>query len=108
MDDIEIRFERENLEGIVPVGTYLIDAAKRLGVRLPDGCDAESNEHSCEITVTAGGDLLSPMTSAEATYFSAGAGTPNRRLADQARIDKPGEIVIMTAEKKAQKAAEEE
>jgi len=32
MEDVEIRFTREDIEGIVTIGTYLGDAMRRLGV----------------------------------------------------------------------------
>jgi uncharacterized 2Fe-2S/4Fe-4S cluster protein (DUF4445 family) len=108
MNDVEIKFERENLEGIVPVGTYIIDAAKRLGVRFEESCDAESGEHHCLVTVASGEYLLSQMTSAETAYFSGGTRANNQRLADQARIERPGELVIMTAEKKKSETDERE
>lgn len=108
MNDVEIRFEREKLEGIVPVGTYLADAAKRLGVRFESNCDPETGEHSCLVTVVSGGDLLSPLTTTESAYFSAHGNTGKQRLADQAKMDKAGEIVVMTTEKKTEKATESE
>jgi ferredoxin len=108
MNDVEIRFDREKLEGIVPVGTYLADAAKRLGVRFGSDCDQESGEHFCSVTVISGSDLLSPLTATENTYFSAHGNTGKQRLADQAKIIKAGEIVVMTTEKKTEKATESE
>ena len=35
MQQAEIKFEREDLEGLVAVGTYLAEAARRMGVDLP-------------------------------------------------------------------------
>lgn len=97
MAEVAISFEREKREGIVPIGTYLIDAAKRFGVRIDDS--AEGGDHTCSVVVTTGSQLLSPLTKIEREQFAQGKRT-NERLACQAKIDKPGEIVIMTDEKK--------
>jgi ferredoxin len=107
MAEVEVKFERENREGVVAVGTYLIDAAKRFGIHFDEICVRESDEHHCAVTVSSGIDLLSPMTSAEKEYFEKNGRTTNERLACQAKIEKPGEVVIMTKEK-AKDAAEEE
>ena len=104
MSDVEIRFEREGLEGIVPVGTYLSDAAARMGVRFDDNCGNDQDTHCCVVTVTEGEELLSGATAAENEYFAAADGKKGERLACQAKIVSPGELVIMTKEKK--KAAE--
>lgn len=108
MKDVEIKFEREGLEGIVPVGTYLADAARRLGVRFPEPCVSGSGEHFCAVTITHGGELLSPPTSIETAYFEAHGSHKGQRLADQAKIERPGEISVMTTEKKTEKKDESE
>ena len=99
MKEVEIRFERENQEGVIPPGTYLIDAAKRFGIRFDDVCDIESGTHFCSVTVTKGSQLLSGETKAETTYFKSNPRGTNERLACQARIEDPGEVVVMTKEK---------
>ena len=99
MKEVEIRFERENQEGIVPPGTYLIDAAKRFGIRFDETCDVTGGTHFCAVTVTTGSDLLSGDTKAESEYFKTNQRSTNERLACQARIDEPGEVVVMTKEK---------
>lgn len=105
MQEVEIRFERENHEGVVAPGTYLIDAAKRFGIRFDGVCDLESGTHFCSVNVTTGSDQLSPETKAETKYFKTNPRGTNERLACQARIDHPGEVTVMTKEK--QKAASE-
>ena len=106
MAEVDIRFEREDREGVVAVGTYLIDAAKRFGIHFDDICDPESAEHRCSVTVSSGIFLLSPLTSVETEYFEKNGRQTNERLACQAKIEKAGEGVIMTKEK-AKDAAEE-
>ena len=105
MQEVEIRFERENQEGVVPQGTYVIDAAKRFGIRFEEPCDLASGTHFCAVNVTTGAQLLSADTKAENEYFKSNPRGTNERLACQARIDDPGEVVVMTKEK-AKAAAE--
>lgn len=99
MAEVEIRFEREGREGVVPAATYLIDAAKRFGIRFDGVCDEEARTHHCSLNVTTGSQLLSPDTKAESEYFADHGRGTNERLACQARIDGQGEVVVMTKEK---------
>ena len=107
MNDADIRFEREKLDAVVPVGTYLIDAARRVGVRLENECDPAKRLHNCEVSVIQGAANLSAVTKAELEHFASTGRRDNERLACEARIEKPGEIVIMTKEK-AQEPKQEE
>jgi len=106
MAEVEIKFERENREGVVAVGTYVIDAAKRFGIHFDEICVQASGEHHCPVVISSGIDLLSPLTETEKEYFEKNGRKTNERLACQAKIDKAGEVVIMTKEK-AKDAAEE-
>lgn len=106
MAEVEVKFERENREGVVAVGTYVIDAAKRFGIHFEDICVRESAEHHCAVVVKSGIDLLSPLTSAEEEHFKKHTRKTNERLACQAKIEREGEVVIMT-EEKVKEAAEE-
>jgi len=110
MADVEIRFEREELEGLVPVGTYIGDAMRRLGIRDVEPCNARGEEHDCEVEITSGEDLLSPPTSIESEHFGGSSRKAGQRLACQAKIERSGEVVVMTkekAEKKEEEKAEE-
>ena len=106
MKEVEIRFKREHQEGVIPPGTYLIDAAKRFGIRFDGACDAAAGIHFCAVNVPTGSQLLSEETKAETDYFSSNPRSTNERLACQTRIDEPGEVVVMT--KKKEKAAASE
>src|SRR5438874_120516 len=97
--DVEIRFEREALDGVVAVGTYLNDAAKRLGIPIDADCVPMQGIHSCEVTITAGAELVSSGTTTETEHFAGRGRKGNERLACEARIEKSGEIMIMTKEK---------
>jgi ferredoxin len=107
MAEAELKFEREKREGVVAVGTYLIDAAKRFGIHFDDICVYESEEHHCSVIISSGIDLLSPLTAAENEYFEKNGRKTNERLACQAKIEKAGDIVVMTKEKAKDKAEEE-
>lgn len=107
MSDVYIHFVREDLQGTVAVGSYLSDVLKRFGVRCTDECDRASDFHGCEINITVGEDLLSPPTLAETEHFGKSRRTANRRWACEAKIVKPGEIVIMTDEKQETPKADE-
>lgn len=99
MSEVLIRFESEELEGIVAVGTYLMDAAKRLGVGVDDRCRRESEPHHCSMKVSKGADLLSEPTSTETDLLGASRISKGERLSCQAKIEKNGEVTIMAVEK---------
>jgi ferredoxin len=100
MTEAEITFEREGRDGIVAVGSYLVDAMKRLGIRLDADCQPAEDIHFCMVEIKEGAEHLSPLTAHETEHFSQDGRTNNERLACQAKIEKPGEIVVMTQEKK--------
>jgi ferredoxin len=98
--EAELKFEKENINGIAVVGSYLIDAAKRLGVEITDDCGRLGLCDSCAVTVTSGAEFLSEPTKAELEQLSEDRRKQGERLSCQAKIAKEGEIVIMTREKK--------
>lgn len=109
MADAVVNFERENAEGLIAVGSYLSDAAKRLGVKFDPECTPEPAEHNCAIEVTEGADLLSEKTTAEKDILKEGSLGDSWRLACHAKIEKAGEVVVMTKEKpKVNEEAEKE
>jgi ferredoxin len=107
MKEAEVKFENEGRDGVVPVGTYLVDAAKRLGIRPEAACVPDELSHYCELNITSGSEFLSERTSAENEYFKGTATGRDARLGCQARIDAPGEVVIMTRSKKESEAKDE-
>jgi ferredoxin len=104
MAEAEIKFEREGIEGIIPVGSYLGDALRRFGIRHYEKC---SEEHDCVVDIVKGADLLSPATSEESARLTDRGNSGSRRLACHARIESEGEIVIMTQEPKEAPKPEE-
>ncbi|MDQ3062294.1 MAG: hypothetical protein M3R14_05450 [Acidobacteriota bacterium] len=105
--EVEIKFEREDRNGIVAVGTYLLDAAKRLGIELQSEEFGETEFFV--VKVTSGSELLSAPTKTEIELLSAERRGQGERFACHAKIERFGEINIMTTEKKQEeKAADEE
>ena len=97
MEEVDIKFERENIIGIVPVGTYLYDAAKRFGIEVE--CERTGATDSCAMQILSGRELLSDFTKAETELLSAERRKNGERLACQAKFEKSGEVTIMTTEK---------
>ncbi|HEX8565217.1 MAG TPA: 2Fe-2S iron-sulfur cluster-binding protein [Pyrinomonadaceae bacterium] len=105
---IEIKFEVENQperSGVVPEGTYLWDAAKRLGVHLKAECDGRGACDTCAVTILKGGQTLSTATSAEMQHLTDERRANGERLACQTRIERNGELTVMV---KKQEVEEEE
>lgn len=100
MNEAEIKFVREEVEGVVAVGTYLIDAIKRIGVFNFESCDRANGIHHCKVIVSLGIGLLSKLTEAETEHFTSNGRRTNERLACEAKIERPGEINIMTEKAK--------
>jgi ferredoxin len=107
MNEVEIKFEPDNLGGVVPTGTYLLDAAKRLGVRLKGDCRNEEKIHVCQMTVTSGRSLLSDPTAAELEYLSAEDIIKGERLGCHAKLERSGEITITVKKQEEEKPVEE-
>lgn len=107
MKEVEVKFDREDLEGVVPAGTYIIDAAKRFGIFFDEPCDVSADSHFCSVVIKSGIDLLSPDTKAETEHFASRSRRTNERLACQVKIEKPGEVVVMTEEKKEKEKEKE-
>lgn len=99
MNDVEIRFEPDGLSGLVAVGTYLIEAAGRLGVEIEDSCGRKGECEDCRVTVVSGKELLSEPTTAEISVLSLERISKGERLSCQAKIIASGEIVVMKPEK---------
>lgn len=108
MAEAEIKFERENRDGVVAVGTYLFDAARRLGVEVEAECGRIGECDSCEMRITHGIDFLSEPTAAEIRQLSAARRKNRERLSCQVKFEKPGEVVAMTNKKKKEDLPKDE
>ena len=93
---ISITFEPSGLTGVVAEGTYLIDAARRMGVSLGEGCTIGKGEcPNCLIAVKSGLTLLSTPSAAELKQLNEESLALSQRLACQVKLQYPGEVVVM-------------
>lgn len=101
-----MKFEREGLDGIIPVGSYLADAAARFGVRFEEKCVPAEGLHHCKVTVEQGKDVLTELTEAEKKGLSENEKAGGARFACQAKVIEPGEIVVMTKKNEEKPSAD--
>ena len=95
---VSITFEPSGISGVVAEGTYLIDAARRMGVSFGAGCTAGKGEcPACLVSVKTGAHLLSLPSLAEEKQLGVEHLDQSLRLACQVKIESPGEVVVMAA-----------
>ena len=95
---VSITFEPSGISGVVAEGTYLIDAARRMGASLGAGCTAGKGEcPACLVSVKTGANLLSVPSLAEETQLGTEQLDQSLRLACQVKIENHGEVVVMVA-----------
>ena len=95
---VSITFEPSGINGLVAEGTYLIDAARRMGAPLGAGCTAGKGEcPACVVSVKAGANLLSPPSLAEEQQLGTEHLDQSLRLACHAKLENHGDVVVMTA-----------
>jgi ferredoxin len=92
--NVEWKVGDEERNGIVAKGTYLWDAAKRLGVRLPAECDGRGECDTCAVVVEEGATLLSGLTDAERVRLSPERLAAGERLACQTKVEHAGDLVL--------------
>ncbi|MBV9209542.1 MAG: (2Fe-2S)-binding protein [Acidobacteria bacterium] len=92
---VDIKFEPSGRSGIVAEGSYLWDAAKRLGVRLPAECEGRGECDTCAVIVKTGATLLSSLTEAERERLSPERLAAGERLACQTKVERGGELVLV-------------
>ncbi len=103
--EVEIRFRTtsdhdKELFGLVPEGSYLLDAARRLGVRLEKICEEIPVCAEFVFKIEKGAGLLSQPTKLELEHLNDDRRNNGERLAGQAKIVKSGEIIVMPIPKK--------
>ena len=99
---VSITFEPSGLSGVVAEGTYLVDAARRMGVSLGEGCTIGKGEcPACLVSVKTGVTLLSTPSAAELKQLNEEDLAQSHRLACQVKLQFPGEVVVMAAARKA-------
>ena len=92
--NVEWRVDGEGRTGLVAEGTYLWDAAKRLGLSLPAECGGRGECDTCAVVVEEGATLLSGLTDAERTRLSPERLAAGERLACQAKAEQTGSLVL--------------
>jgi 2Fe-2S ferredoxin len=92
--NVEWKIEGETRSGVVAEGTYLWDAARRLGVKLPSECDGRGQCDTCAVVVEEGAPLLSGLTDAERERLSPERLAAGERLACQAKVEHGGDVVL--------------
>jgi len=107
MVDVEIIFEPDKQAGLVAVGTYIVEAAERLGVKIVTECEKRGECDSCKVKILSGAELLSEPTKMEIQRLSIQQiQNEGERLACQAKIIKSGELTVMTFEQKKEEPKE--
>jgi len=95
---VSITFEPSGLSGVVAQGTYLIEAARRMGASLGAGCTGGKGEcPSCVVSVKSGAELLSPPSAAEEKQLGIENLDQSYRLACQTKLENQGDVVIMVS-----------
>lgn len=95
---VSITFEPSGINGVVAQGTYIVDAARRMGAPLGAGCTAGKGEcPACVVSVKAGADLLSRPSLVEEQQLGAEQLAQSLRLACQVKIENHGDVVVMSA-----------
>ncbi|MGH9900643.1 MAG: 2Fe-2S iron-sulfur cluster-binding protein, partial [Pyrinomonadaceae bacterium] len=92
--NIEWKTDGPGHSGVIAEGTYLWDAAKRLGVRLPAECEGRGECDTCAVVVEQGATLLSTLTDAERARLSPERLAAGERLACQAKVEQGGDLVL--------------
>jgi ferredoxin len=106
---VSITFEPSGISGVVAEGTYLIDAAHRMGVPLGVGCTTGKGEcPACFVSVKEGADLLSPPSVAEEKQIAREQLDQALRLACQVKLENHGDVVVMIAARPAWQPAPDE
>jgi ferredoxin len=104
--NVSITFEPSGISGLVAQGTYLIEAARRMGAPLGAGCLAGKGDcPSCVVAIKAGASLLSPPTSIENKVLGIVGLSDSLRMACQAKIEGQGDIVLMVTAYRPQETA---
>lgn len=92
--NVEWKIDGQSHTGIVAEGTYLWEAAKRMGVRLPADCEGKGTCDTCAVKVLEGATLLSSLTNAERELLSPERLLAGERLACQTKVERGGDLVL--------------
>jgi len=99
---VTVTFEPSGVSGMVATGTYLIDAAKRLGAPVGVGCmRGKGHCATCVVKVMSGSELLSIPGSIEQTFLSQEQLDESLRLVCHAKLEGDGEVVVRVVRQEA-------
>ena len=103
---VSITFEPSGISGVVAQGTYVIDAARRMGAPLGTGCTAGKGEcPACVVSISTGAELLSPPSVAEEKQLGVEQLEQALRLACQVKIESHGEVVVQVTSRPQTRAS---
>ena len=89
-----ITFKPSGVSGLVAEGTYLVDAARRMGVALGTICTGTGECLNCLVSMTTGAGLLSAPSEVEKKVLGPDRLFQAERLACQVIIERTGELVV--------------
>ncbi|HEX8559054.1 MAG TPA: 2Fe-2S iron-sulfur cluster-binding protein [Pyrinomonadaceae bacterium] len=92
--NVEWRTDGGGLTGLVAEGTFLLDAARRMGVALPAECGGRGECDTCAVVVEEGAALLSPQTASEGERLGEARLAAGERLACQTWVEREGSLVL--------------
>jgi uncharacterized 2Fe-2S/4Fe-4S cluster protein (DUF4445 family) len=105
---VTVTFEPSGIGGAVAQGTYLIDAARRLGVSLGTGCTSGKGDcPACLVSVTTGLGVLSAPSGVEERVLGAELLSQSHRMACQTKIENHGDIVLTVVPPKPRPVSEQ-
>lgn len=105
---VNVRFSDREADGVIAEGTYVWDAAKRMGVRLPAECAGKGQCDTCAVIIEDGMSVLSSLTDAEREHLSPERLAAGERLACQTRIERGGDLRLRLAPVTEREATSEE
>ncbi len=92
---VSITFEPSGISGLVAEGTYLIDAARRMGASLGTGCTAGKGDcPACLVSIYSGAELLSVPSDSEERQLGIELLDQAFRIACQVKIESAGDLVV--------------
>jgi uncharacterized 2Fe-2S/4Fe-4S cluster protein (DUF4445 family) len=100
---VSITFEPSGISGLVAEGTYLIDAARRMGAPLGSGCTSGKSEcPACLVSVSSQTAVLSAPSATETKWLGEAQLAQSVRLACQVKIETAGDIVVTSVAREPQ------
>jgi ferredoxin, 2Fe-2S len=95
VDMATIRFIEQNLETEVPVGTSILNAARKIAAPEGEACGGVCACSTCHVYVEEGRELLSPAQEDEEDILDKAFDVRmNSRLGCQARVQREGRISV--------------